>query len=46
VQGYSGDPMPWTVDWWRWRSARRVKFADEVQAGMSHVHVLRVSVSK
>jgi hypothetical protein len=29
------------VDWWRCRSARRVKFAEEVQAAMSHVHVLR-----
>jgi hypothetical protein len=40
VQGYSGVPTPWTVDWWRCRSARRVKFAEEVQEAMSHVHVL------
>jgi hypothetical protein len=28
------------VDWWRCRSARRVKFAEEVQPEISQVHVL------
>jgi hypothetical protein len=41
VHGYSGVPMPWTVDWWRCRSARRVKLAEEVQPEISQVHVLR-----
>lgn len=40
VHGNSGVPMPWTVDWWRWRSARRVKFAEDVQPAISHVQDL------
>lgn len=40
VQGNSGDPMPCTVAWCRCRSAKRVKWADDVQWATSQVHVL------